>query len=122
MAHWIIEDHGFGGTLYRCSECRESWNDIFQDVSMECRCPNCGSPINDDETEYVDKKHDYLYAIESSELTATTSLREYCELEYKLFQLTGFNLEKLVELFAAGYTLKTPEYKSLNDVLGDVTC
>lgn len=55
MAHWIIEDHGFGGQYYKCSECRESWCDIFHNISMEENCPNCGAPINEDETEYVEK-------------------------------------------------------------------
>lgn len=54
MAHWIIEDYGFGGQNYRCSNCRESWNDIYFDVSTEDCCPNCHKPINEDETEYID--------------------------------------------------------------------
>lgn len=54
MAHWIIEDHGFGGQTYICSECRESWNDIYSNVSMEETCPNCGALINEDETEYIE--------------------------------------------------------------------
>ena len=56
MAHWIIEDHGFGGQYYRCSECRESWCDIYKDVSMEETCPHCGAPINEDENEYLENK------------------------------------------------------------------
>lgn len=55
MAHWIIEDHGFGGSNYRCSNCRESWNDIYFDVSIEDYCPNCQEFINEDETEYIDE-------------------------------------------------------------------
>lgn len=54
MAHWIIEDHGFGGQIYTCSECRESWNDIYSNVSMDETCPNCGALINEDETEYIE--------------------------------------------------------------------
>lgn len=53
MAHWIITDYGFGGQSYRCSNCGESWNDILSDVSTAKKCPNCGAPINEDETEEV---------------------------------------------------------------------
>ena len=51
MAQWIIDDHGFGGLYFTCSECRKSWCDIYSDVSMEETCPNCGAPINEDETD-----------------------------------------------------------------------
>ena len=122
MAHWIIEDHGFGGQYYRCSECRESWCDIFKDVSREEKCPNCGATINEDETEYIEEKKPTIFGVPTlSKSTVRASLQAYCELETKLIQLTGFNLEKLVELFAAGYELRPPEYKSLNDVLRDIT-
>lgn len=52
MAHWIIEDYGFGGNYYRCSTCRCSWNDLYEDVSLLDACPNCGTPINEEENEY----------------------------------------------------------------------
>ena len=55
MAHWIIDDWGFGGSYYRCSHCGESWWDIFYDVGMEDNCPNCGEPIDVAETEYLVK-------------------------------------------------------------------
>lgn len=60
MAHWIIEDYGFGGQNYRCSNCRESWNDIYFDVSTEDCCPNCHKPINEDETEYIDTPNKHI--------------------------------------------------------------
>lgn len=110
MAHWIIEDRGFGGLYYKCSECGKFWWDILKKVRMEDRCPNCNSVINEDETEYVD------YPFGLSKSTVRASLQAYCELETKLIKLTGCNLEKLVELFAAGYTLRTPEHKSLEDL------
>lgn len=55
MAHWIIEDHGFGGQYYTCSNCGEVWNDIFHDVGGEDSCPACGEPIDIDENEYIDE-------------------------------------------------------------------
>ena len=55
MAHWIIEDKGFGGTIYQCSNCGELWNDLFQDYgSLEC-CPFCGEPIDRDKDEYIEE-------------------------------------------------------------------
>lgn len=53
MAHWIIDDRGFGGTFYRCSECRESWWDILDHVDLDDHCPNCGSIMNEDDTVYM---------------------------------------------------------------------
>lgn len=53
MAHWIIDDHGFGGTYYRCSECGTGYLDIFDDVCGEENCPHCGAPIDDDRNVYM---------------------------------------------------------------------
>lgn len=38
------------------------------------------------------------------------ALRAYNEMETKLIQLTGYDMRKLIELFAAGYTLEPPRY------------
>ena len=53
MAHWIIDDHGFGGTYYTCSACGESYWDIFDTVIGEDCCPNCKTPINEEENIYM---------------------------------------------------------------------
>lgn len=53
MAHWIIDDHGFGGMFYTCSKCGATYCDIFNDVGGEERCPDCNSLINDDENVYM---------------------------------------------------------------------
>ena len=53
MAHWIIDDHGFGGMFYRCSECGAIYCDIFSDVGGEEECPNCSSPIDEDANVYM---------------------------------------------------------------------
>lgn len=57
MAHWIIEDKGFGGTDYQCSECGNIWNDLFYkgSLSMAERCPGCEASFNEDEIEYVEQ-------------------------------------------------------------------
>ena len=116
MAHWIIDDHGFGGQYYRCSECGESWCDIYSDVSMNENCPNCGAPMNEDETEYIEKKKKSIPAFNPFRFITANgeALRRYEERETKLRQLTGYNIEKLIELFAAGYTLQPPEYTREN--------
>lgn len=54
MAHWIIEDYGFGGQVYRCSNCRTSWNDLYYSDILKDNCPECGEFIDEDENEYVD--------------------------------------------------------------------
>lgn len=54
MAHWIIEDKGFGGVVYRCSNCRESWNDYYSKFPKDyCRC--CGEDIDEDANEYIEE-------------------------------------------------------------------
>ena len=113
MAHWIIEDHGFGGQTYTCSECRESWNDIYSNVSMEETCPKCGALINEDETEYIEYPRTY---IGHPYHNASKTLRHYEETETKLIKVSGFDMEKLIELFAAGYTLQPPKHADLNDI------
>ena len=122
MAHWIIEDHGFGGQYYRCSECGEGWCDIYDDVCGEEKCPNCGAPINEDETEYLEKSEKKEFTtnfmgkfIESG----LPSLGKYIEKESKLIQVSGFDIDKLIELFAAGYSLQPPDYKSTERLLAE---
>lgn len=70
-AHWIIEDHGFGGSNYRCSNCHDSWNDIYEDVSGNEYCPSCKVKIDQDATEYIDEtksKNPLLELIEQVEI------------------------------------------------------
>ena len=117
MAHWIIEDHGFGGQYYRCSDCGESWCDIYDDVCGEEKCPNCGAPINEDETEYLDNKkqaNEFTRKLMGVWVSGTSrQLGAYEELEHKLIQVSGYDMKKLIELFAAGYTLQPPDHKSM---------
>lgn len=54
MAYWIVEDHGFCGQHYRCSNCRNVWIDTYEDIP-ENACPKCGRPINQNKTKYIDK-------------------------------------------------------------------
>lgn len=118
MAHWIIDDHGFGGVTYICSECRESWNDIYSDVSMEENCPNCGVSINNDENEYMEKKKKPAISFNPALVITTRSkaLQAYNEMETTLINLTGHDMKELIELFAAGYTLQPPTYMSFEDL------
>ena len=55
MAHWIIEDLGFGGCWYQCSDCGASFNDLYRRVSSIGPCPSCGAPIDIDEDVYIEK-------------------------------------------------------------------
>lgn len=54
MAHWIIEDKGFGGVIYRCSNCRESWDDYYCKFPKDF-CAWCGEPIDEDAEEYIEE-------------------------------------------------------------------
>lgn len=55
MAHWIIEDHGFGGQTYICSNCRNAWNDLYHYDILKDNCPECGEDIDKDANEYIEE-------------------------------------------------------------------
>lgn len=54
MAHWIIEDDGFGVQNYKCSSCKSIWSDAFYGVSSVDKCPECREQINKNENKYID--------------------------------------------------------------------
>lgn len=129
MAHWIIEDKGFGGMYYRCSNCKESWCDIFdRGMSHWKTCPNCGEVLEEDAEEYIDvaklenalkqiadaasKIHIPKLDVKMFDVSAfdkhIQEAKRRDELVHSLEELTGMSLESLVEKFAAGYTLKEP--------------
>ena len=108
-----------------CSECHESWNDIYRSVSMEDVCPNCGALINDDDNEYIEHrkavvKPPIIPSLHLGKFIKITDrseiIRKYEETISKLIVVSGYDVEKLIELFAAGYTLQPPNYKDI-DVL-----
>lgn len=45
LAHWLVEDHGFAGTTYTCSNCGEPFNDLFHRVYEFDKCPKCEALI-----------------------------------------------------------------------------
>ena len=49
MAHWIIDDKGFAGTYYTCSDCGQTYWDIVDDVSINEHCPSCNALIEENE-------------------------------------------------------------------------
>ena len=112
MAHWRIEDHGFGGQTHWCSECGGCWNDIYYEVSSWDFCPNCNEPIDEGATEYIEFARIYM--------NKPYTERVFAELENKLIQVSGFDVEKLIELFAAGYTLHPPKNRDMTKILGDL--
>ena len=122
MAHWIIDYRGFGGTYYKCSECGENWCDIYSDVSMKESCPNCGALINEDEVEYIEKKKKKTFSLNPAPVTTkiAETIRAYDEMETILINLSGYGMKKLIELFAAGYTLQPPTYLSFEDLEKEV--
>lgn len=42
-------------------------------------------------------------------MNGSKTLREFDEMEHQLIKVSGFDMEKLIELFAAGYTLQPPK-------------
>lgn len=53
-AHWIIEDKGFAGVVYKCSNCGESWNDYYCKFPKDF-CARCGKDIDEDANEHVEE-------------------------------------------------------------------
>lgn len=125
MAHWIIEDKGFGGQQFRCSECGYSYNDIYEDHAYDEPCPGCGAVINDDKNEYIEnrpkaKLPNFSDIVLSTRSGVWAAYRKAEEEAARLRQVSGYSVEKLIELFAAGYTLQPPVYKSMSEVLRDI--
>lgn len=48
MAHWIVDDQGFGGVSYKCSNCGE------YEYRVKEKCSNCGIEM-DEENVYLDE-------------------------------------------------------------------
>ena len=57
MAHWIIEDKGFGGQDYTCSNCKECWNDLFHNPYTWNVCENCRECIEEGKEEYIEEDY-----------------------------------------------------------------
>lgn len=116
MAHLIIEDKGFGGTIYGCSHCGRHWNDLFDDVSklnVDCIvCPNCGEPINEDETEYLDnkpkeKKKEISITVDSLQ----DILNEYFDVPNDTY---AYNLTRVKSAFDIG-TMTMEDFEEFNE-------
>lgn len=88
---------------------------------MEESCPNCGALINEDEVEYIEKKKK-TFSLNPAPVTTkrVETTRAYDEMETMLINLSGYNMKKLIELFAAGYTLQPPTYLSFEDLEKEV--
>lgn len=53
MAYWIIEDKGFGGVVYQCSHCHETWNDYYYKFPKDF-CVWCGEIIDEGADVYIE--------------------------------------------------------------------
>lgn len=109
MAHWIVADKGFGGVYYTCSNCKESWWDIYeQGMSTWEKCPNCGEELEEDHEEYVEESPLDKLKKAVSNITNVNIYKSYGYLEGKvttLEKLTGMTLDDILAKFAAGYVL-----------------
>ena len=122
MAHWIIEDKGFGRVYYRCSNCNETWNDLFNSgIGSWDVCPNCGKELDDDAIEWVEEKQPLKKIADTvGKLQIPTldikwgAFKEVEETLHKLEQVSGMTLDELIEKFAAGWVLSPPESKGIS--------
>ena len=111
MAHWIIDDKGFGGRIHTCSNCREVWNDLFHPIGTWEKCPSCHKEIDRYKDEYVEKKPIDKLANAMKKFNYIQNMQRMDESIHELEMVSGMSLEELIEKFAAGWTLKGPDYK-----------
>ena len=97
MAHWIIEDHGFGGQTYRCSNCREAWNDLYYDDILKNVCPACGEFIDEDENEYIEKTIKSVLENMPEVKTYSDYAKEALIFPHTIGDITYYNKEELIE-------------------------
>lgn len=126
MAHWIIEDKGFGGSWYECSECHASYCDLYDNAAGGEKCPKCSADMDLDSNEYVDEKEkvsnslrkiadamDKLMIprldIKPFNVSAfeghIQAAKERDEKIHKLEMVSGMTLDDILAKFAAGYVL-----------------
>ena len=127
MAHWIIEDKGFGGQVYICSHCKNSWNDLYHPtVGQWDICPWCHEKI--DEEVDVAKLANALKNIAdaASKIQIPTldikpfnvsafqghidAAKERDEKIHKLEVVSGMTLDDILEKFAAGWVMVPTKY------------
>ena len=126
MAHWIIEDKGFGGSWYECSECHASYCDLYDNAAGGERCPKCSADMDLDSNEYVDEKEKVSnklqkladaigkitipnFNIKPFDVSAfeghIQDAKERDERIHRLEMTSGMTLDDILEKFAAGYVL-----------------
>ena len=78
---------------------------------------SCGG--KDLKGDYMDKISRKIQYLGIPIIDAGQGYRKLAEKEARLIQVSGFDVDKLIELFAAGYTLQPPKQSltSLNDLL-----
>jgi hypothetical protein len=115
MAHWIIENQGFNGSLYQCSNCRSYWNDLYDDIHKlgidNFVCPKCGESLNEDETEYVDKpkqKHKSVFITVDS---LQEILNKYFDIPNDTY---AYNLTRDKSAFGIG-TISMEDFEEFNE-------
>ena len=122
MAHWIIEDKGFGGQVYTCSYCRNSWNDLYHPtVGQWDICPWCHEKIDDEVdvaklenalkkiADAASKIKIHKLDIKPFDVSAFEGLIEAAkdrdEKLHKLEQVSGMTLDDILAKFAAGWVM-----------------
>lgn len=51
-AHWVVKYYGINGVMCICSNCRESYHDLFGDIISKNKCPKCNIDIDKDVIDY----------------------------------------------------------------------
>lgn len=74
------------------------------------------------ELERLAGKIRFLFGEAKEEPYLVSRLRELDELCTKLYAVTGYSVEQLLDLFLKGYTLSPPEQESSMKKLGNLSC
>lgn len=70
----------------------------------------------------IAKEVRFLFGEAKEEPYLVSRLRELDEICTKLYAVTGYSVEQLLDLFLKGYTLSPPEQESSMKKLGNLSC
>ena len=112
MAHWIIEDKGFGGIVYKCSNCEEIWNDYCHKFSKDV-CDNCGEVMDEDADEYIG---DILNGMPEVK-TYSDYAKETLIFPHTIGDITYYNKEELIIYTERDKIISPPSLCSGGDML-----
>lgn len=117
MAHWIIEDKGFGGVVYKCSNCGESWNEYYSKFPKD-HCVYCREDIDEDADEYIEDTYSSALDVKLQIDTRTKELQEAVEFLCNFSSYSEYQKNLIIVLDALDFAMvRVDSLKESLDVL-----